>query len=215
MRALEFAGLFFVLPSLIAWAGPRVPALPVLWAISLMCLFSLRRDPDFDRQRLRLWDAARLSQSLKSILVPFCAAAAVLFLALRHWAPGLLFDLPKRNPVQWCLTLCLYPVFSVLPQGLVYRTFFAHRYERTFGSPAALALASGMAFGYMHIVFRNAWAVGLSIPAGLLFAARYRQTRSLLVSSVEHALYGCLIFTIGMGAFFYQGPMPQFIRDMF
>jgi uncharacterized protein len=208
MRALEFAGLFFVIPSLIAWAGPRVPALPVLWAISLMCLLSLRRDPEFDRRQL--WASGSLPKGLKGILIPFCTVAAILLLAVWRWAPGLLFDLPRRNPVLWCLILCLYPVFSVIPQGLVYRAFFTHRYARTFGSPTVLMLASGMAFGYMHIVFRNAWAVGLSVPAGLLFAARYRETGSLLVSSVEHALYGCMIFTIGLGAFFYQGPMPQF-----
>lgn len=208
MLVLEFAGLFFVLPSLIALAGPRLPALPVLWVVCLACLFFLRRDPEFDRRQL--WGASPLPRGLTGILIPFCATAVLLSFAVWHWAPRLFFDLPKKNPVLWTLILCLYPVFSVYPQGLVYRVFFERRYARIFRSPVALVLAGGVAFGYMHIVFRNAWAMGLSLPAGLLFFARYRETRSLLVSSVEHALYGSMIFTIGLGAFFYQGPMPKF-----
>jgi hypothetical protein len=208
MLFLEFAGVFFGVPTLIALAGPRIPGLLVLWVVSLPCLLFLRRDPEFDRRQL--WSFTPLPKGLTGILIPFCVNAAILSLAVRHWAPKLLFDLPKTNPVLWALILCLYPVFSVYPQGLVYRAFFAHRYAPIFRSPVALALAGGVAFGYMHIVFRNAWAMGLSLPAGVLFFARYRETRSLMVSSVEHALYGCMIFTIGLGAFFYQGPMPKF-----
>ena len=66
-----------------------------------------------------------------------------------------------------------------------------------------------MAFAYMHIVFRNPWAMVLSLPAGMLFYARYRETRSLMVSSLEHALYGCFVFSIGLGVYFYQGPIPR------
>ena len=39
---------------------------------------------------------------------------------------------------------------------------------------------------------------------GWLFARRYQRTRSLLTVSVEHALYGVLIFTIGLGDLFYH-----------
>jgi membrane protease YdiL (CAAX protease family) len=45
----------------------------------------------------------------------------------------------------------------------------------------------------------------LTFVAGLLFAWRYQATGSLLVSSMEHALYGCYIFTVGLGELFYHG----------
>ena len=211
MLFLEFAGLFFVLPSLIALAGPRLPGLLVLWLVCIPCLMFLRRDPDFDRTQLwgRMPPGMPLLKGWTGVAVPFCLNAAVLTAAIWHWAPRLLFDLPKNNPVLWALLLCLYPVFSVYPQGLVYRAFFERRYATLFRTPTALVFAGGAAFGYMHIVFRNPWAMGLSFPAGLLFFARYRETRSLRVSSVEHALYGCFIFSIGLGAYFYQGPIPK------
>jgi len=208
MLVLEFAGLFFVLPSLMAWLGPRLPALPVLWMVSIPCLLFLRSDPEFDRQQL--WGSGPFPKGWKGVAIPFCVSAAILGLAVWYWVPHLLFDLPKKNPTLWLLILCFYPVLSVYPQGLVYRAFFERRYASIFPSSWALVLAGGVAFGFMHIVFRNVWAMALSLPAGLLFFARYRETRSLFVSSVEHALYGCMIFTIGLGAFFYQGPMPKF-----
>jgi membrane protease YdiL (CAAX protease family) len=64
-------------------------------------------------------------------------------------------------------------------------------------------LASAISFAYVHIVFRNPLALALTFLAGLLFGFRYLQTGSLLVSSFEHALYGCAIFTIGLGRSFY------------
>ena len=45
---------------------------------------------------------------------------------------------------------------------------------------------------------------GLTLVGGLLFAYRYTKTGSLLTSCVEHALYGCFLFTVGLGRFFYH-----------
>jgi membrane protease YdiL (CAAX protease family) len=45
----------------------------------------------------------------------------------------------------------------------------------------------------------------MTLVGGLLFAHTYWKTRSLLVSAIEHALYGCLLYTIGLGRFFYHG----------
>jgi len=133
----------------------------------------------------------------------------LLVLSVRQLAPEILFRLPRRNPILWVLILCLYPIVSVYPQGVIYRAFLVHRYSVLFRSPVVLIVASAVAFGYMHIVFRNEWAIGLSALAGLLFAARYLQTGSLLVSSFEHALYGNLIFSVGMGSYLYHGVLPR------
>jgi membrane protease YdiL (CAAX protease family) len=102
-----------------------------------------------------------------------------------------------------------YPLFSVYPQGLIYRAFFFHRYRPLVEACAPLVRAwllivvSGATFALMHILFHNWIAVALTFPGGILFAVRYCNTRSLAVSSIEHALYGCFLFTIGLGQFFY------------
>jgi len=43
----------------------------------------------------------------------------------------------------------------------------------------------------------------------LLFAARYAETGSLATSSFEHALYGCWLFTVGLGQYFYHGTIAS------
>ena len=46
----------------------------------------------------------------------------------------------------------------------------------------------------------------------MLFAVTYHQTQSLLMTSVEHSLYGCLIFTVGLGPYFFHGTI-RFIQN--
>ena len=66
-------------------------------------------------------------------------------------------------------------------------------------------MGSALVFSYGHIVFENSLAVGLSFIGGLLFARTYVSTRSTFAAAFEHALYGCFIFTIGLGQYFYHG----------
>ncbi len=105
----------------------------------------------------------------------------------------------------WCLVMLLYPLFSVVPQTLIYRAFIFKRYRSLFPRGRILILASAASFSWLHIVMRNPLAPLLTFPAGLLFAWRYSRTDSVLASAFEHALYGCLIFTVGLGVYFYTG----------
>lgn len=55
------------------------------------------------------------------------------------------------------------------------------------------------------MVLQNWLAVAMTMAGGGLFAWRYDRSRSLAAVWVEHALWGCLIFTIGLGRYFYLG----------
>jgi len=48
-------------------------------------------------------------------------------------------------------------------------------------------------------------AVVMTSIGGLIFGWRYMKSRSLAAVSFEHALYGQLVFTIGLGRYFYHG----------
>jgi len=98
-----------------------------------------------------------------------------------------------------------YPLVSVYPQGLVLRAFLMHRYRPLFRSRWTRIAVSAVAFSFMHIILRNPVAVGLTLIGGVLFADTHLRSRSLVVSSVEHAMYGCLLFTVGWGRYFYHG----------
>jgi uncharacterized protein len=201
--AVESLVLFVAIPLAYRFSPWPIPALPCLWIAALYAYWQLCRDSTFPQARL--WNATPLGSHLPAIAGIFLVAAAVLWLAVRIYAPSLLFSLVRTNPRLWALIMILYPVLSVYPQGLLYRSFLMHRYASFFPSHLALILASATAFAFMHLIFRNPIAVGLTFLGGLLFAWRYDATASLLTSSVEHALYGCWLFTLGLGNYFYHG----------
>ena len=67
-------------------------------------------------------------------------------------------------------------------------------------------------FGFAHIVFGNLWAPILSAAGGLLFATTYLKSRSLICAAFEHALWGTLIFTIGLGPLFAGGSVANLLK---
>lgn len=135
----------------------------------------------------------------------FAMAAAAVTAAVYFFAPQLLFNFVKRAPPVWALVMILYPVLSVYPQGIIYRAFFFERYRVLFSNSALLIVVSAVAFSFVHIIFRNPIAVSFTLVGGLLFAWRYAETGSLFTSSFEHVLYGCWMFTTGLGQYFYKG----------
>jgi hypothetical protein len=219
-RAIEFVILFVAFPALFAFSRHRLPALPALWAIAALCLAILLRDPTVDRHRL--WNAAALPgyllrwrHGLPGILPLFAIVAVAMGLAVWRFAPDLFLNLPRQNPLLWVVIMLAYPILSVYPQSIIYRAFLFHRYGTMFrygttlGGATGAVVASALAFGFLHVVFRNGYAVALTTVAGLLFAARYLQSGSLFISAFEHSLYGCLIFTVGLGRFFYHGAVQR------
>jgi membrane protease YdiL (CAAX protease family) len=206
--ALEFFLLFFVAPALFTVIRHRIPAIPALWVLAAYCLYVLWHDPLFDRRFL--WNASALYSSVGGVLSLFVPACTLGIFLVRYFAPDLFLNFPRSKPLVWGAVMLLYPVLSVYPQGIVYRAFIFQRYQHLFPAGWEILVASAAAFAFVHIVFRNLLAVGLTFVAGLLFSARYMQTDSLLVSSLEHALYGCAIFTIGLGqSFYYRAQVLQ------
>jgi hypothetical protein len=68
-----------------------------------------------------------------------------------------------------------------------------------------MVIASGVSFGLAHLFFANWIAPLLSSVGGILFAITYAQTSSTVLVSIEHAIWGNFIFTIGLGWYFYGG----------
>ena len=210
LLVLEFGALFLAIPLAIRLLPRAVAPFPLLWAAALYCRWQLRRDPAFPRASL--WNARAGRVQLRPILLSFAVLGGLIAFGTARLRPDLLFNLIRSRPVLWALVMVLYPIVSVYPQGLIYRAFVLHRYrpfvasalrERT--RTRALILLSAAVFGFMHIIFRNPLAPALTFAGGLMFAWRYTRSHSLAVSTLEHSLYGCLLFTIGLGQFFYPG----------
>ena len=201
--AAELIFLFIGLPLGFRFGLIPLPPIPALWLVATYCLSRLLTNTTFDRSRL--WNSAPLFNSIPMILAMFAAGALLVWAGVYFVAPGLLFNFIRRAPAFWAILMVLYPVLSVYPQGIVYRTFFFERYRALFPNPATLIMRSAAAFSFVHIIFRNPIAVGFTLIGGVIFAWRYAETGSLLTSSFEHALYGCWMFTIGLGDYFYKG----------
>jgi len=202
-RVIEFLALFAGLPSLYRLGLVPIPMIPFLLLITLACAIVLLADSQFDRRRL--WNAGEVRKRLPGILRLFVVCAVIVGMVVALAAPAILFSLPRRAPALWLIIMVLYPLLSVYPQELVYRTFLFHRYACVLPRPWMRIAASAGAFGFLHIVFKNELAVMMTLIGGLLFARTYETSRSTLLVSIEHALYGCLVFTIGLGAYFYGG----------
>lgn len=201
--ALEFVSLFIGIPLLIFYRV--LPNLPIayLLLIALGAVLVLRRDASFDSDRLL--STRGIAPNLPFLLLRDTGFLILLALAVRIFAPELLFSLVKRSPGFWALIMVLYPLVSVYPQEILYRAYFFHRFRPLFGSGWTMFIASASAFGFVHVIFGNWLAVALCALGGLLFAFTYSNSGSLLLTCIDHALFGNFLFTIGLGQFFYHG----------
>ena len=203
MRLAEYLLVFFGLTGLyIAVHVPGGP-IPVLLVAAAAIVYYLRRAAGFDRANLVR--AGALRAALPGVLALWAAVSVLAVVAVAVFDRDHLFDLPRREPLLWLAICVFYPLVSVYPQELLFRAFLLHRYRPVFSDGRLAAVASAAAFGFAHLLFGNALAVLATVAGGWLFARRYQTTRSLLVVSVEHALYGLTIFTVGMGQYFYHG----------
>ena len=68
---------------------------------------------------------------------------------------------------------------------------------------------SSLIFCFAHIFVLNWVAPFLGFFGGIIFARTYSKTRSLLLVSIEHALYGNTLFLLGLGWFFWGGSVSN------
>lgn len=203
--ALEFLVLYTLPPLVILFDWiPGLHPFVILWTAATLCVVWLWWcAPDFDRAeltRIRLLFNWRV---MAPIMLPFVGLATAIGLLVYWFAPHLLFNFPRQEPVIWILVMVGYPILSVIPQTIVFRTFLLYRYRTLFRSRWALWVAASMAFAFVHIIFRNPIAVALTAIGGTLFVEGYLRTRSVWVSVLQHSLYGCWVMTIGLGVYIY------------
>lgn len=196
-RAMEFAAIFIGGPLAILVIHRGGILFLALWLGALIAWAGTRGQVPLPGPALR--------RELRGIAVRFLVLAPLIALVTWLAFPHLFLSLPRQHPLFWALIMVLYPLLSVWPQEMLYRALLFHRFSVLFRSDRALILASAMSFGFAHIIFLNWIAIAMTAAGGWLFARDYARHRSLPLTCLEHSLYGCLIFTIGLGRFFYTG----------
>lgn len=195
--ALEFAAIFIGGPLAILEIHRPGILFAILWLGALVSLAGTRGKPATQAPVLR--------HELRSIFLRFAVLAPLIALATWLAFPDMFLSLPRQRPLFWAAIMVFYPLLSVWPQEMLYRAFLFHRFAALFRGERAMIAVSAIAFGFAHIIFLNWIAIAMTAAGGLLFARDYARHGSLRLTCLEHSLYGCLIFTIGLGRFFYTG----------
>lgn len=135
----------------------------------------------------------------RHILPRFAIIAVITTIYVAIIEATALFYVPINDPLLFVFILAVYSLLSVWPQELVYRTFFFKRYEHLFQNKTLFLWVNATLFSLAHLFFRNTLVLVLTFLGGLLFGITYLKFRSTTLVSIEHALYGNWLFTVGMG----------------
>jgi len=183
-------------------------AIPVMIVVAAGCLIALGRET-----RGELWDWTAWQGQRRGILIRFLVGGVVLVAVTKIGVPEQFLSLPLHRPRMWLGICVLYPLLSVFPQELIYRVFFFDQAGRMFPGIGIrrVIVCNALIFGYAHIIFGNLWAPLMAMAGGLIFASTYSVRRSFLCTVVEHAMWGDLIFTLGLGPVFAGGTVAKLL----
>ena len=183
-----------------------VPLLGVLAPVFLLVVLALSLDRTFSWRELFVTPITRAE--LRSILTLFAVLGSGIVGVAYFLHPQQFFGFPRHTPGLWLAVMVLYPLVSVTVQEIMFRVLFAHRYLGLFGGKLGLAVfVNAVLFAYSHLIFESWVTILVSFAGGLIFAYRYFTYRSFWGVCLEHALYGNLIFTVGLARYFFIG-MP-------
>lgn len=196
LKKLEFFFIFLIIPSTIFFLDSSIIIFLSLYLVSILSLVILYFDKTFLFTSLK-----------KKIDWKFVIIFSVIFFFLGFFYvllvdKNLLFIFPKTNFKLWLIVIFIYPFLSVIPQELVYRVFFFQRYFpniNRFYFPTFLNL---VVFAYGHLVFSNMHAIIITAIVSPIFTYAYLK-KSFLTCVILHTLGGQIIFTLGLGKYFF------------
>lgn len=199
--SIEFILLFFGIPLLLYFDSVIIHPSSILLPLLIGIFLLLRYRTNFKWKELiylKISKATLLRHLAIQMLV-----FVILFLAVWILIPEKLLNLPRGNMLIWVILSVFYPVFSAYAQEVIYRTFIFKRYNTLFPKPWMFILASAVTFSYVHIVYYSTVSIVLTFFAGIYLAKTYLDTRSVLFTSILHGILGNIVFTVGLGEYFW------------
>jgi len=205
----EFAVLFLGVPLACAFVLRPEQVVNVLAASAAAGVVLLAVTPGWRWIRLLI---CRPIRDLVALVVFAAVAAGIIYSLVQELAPWSYLSLATQRTELWIMIMALYPFLSALPQELLFRALFFERYGVLFGwrgdgapMPWLAIIVNSLCFGLAHLFYWNWVAVGLTAAGGLAFAYAYTRLRSFPLAFLMHVAAGQLIFTLGLGLFFYHG----------
>ncbi len=195
LRFFELILLFFVLPVLLALPIIKWIKLITVGAALIYVGFLV-----FNIYKLRLKRPKKPSKKFKSrvLLISVLLLVSGIIL-IKLYDKSLLFQVVKQKPGLWVTILFIYTFLSVFPQEVIYRKFFYERYQQLFTNKKIFFLLNVSCFALCHLFLKSIPVLIITFIGGCFFAYSYEKEQSITWVSLEHALYGNLIFTLGLG----------------
>jgi len=195
-RYIEFLILFIILPVSFVFNYSFIIKLTLgLLGFVYVVYFLLK----VEKNKFKISENLNWMRFWKMTLLKMLLIALLTILFVWFTSKESLFSVVLQKPLLWLAILFAYSIFSVYPQELVYRTFYFQRYKNLFYNTNGLILINAIVFAMAHLFFKNGLVIILTFLGGLLFAFTYNKSRSTILVTIEHAIYGCWLFTVGMG----------------
>ncbi len=195
-RFSEFFIIFIIVPVLFslhfnAWVKLVVGLMGFVYIVFVLL--------KIEKLKFKIAPNLKWQPFLKEAFLKLLLIALITYVFVYFTNKDALFNVMITKPKLWVVILFVYSFFSVYPQELIFRTFFFKRYKELISNKSLFIFINAVVFSLGHIFFRNTLVLVLTFLGGLLFAYTYYYTKSTLLVSVEHAIYGCWLFTVGMG----------------
>ncbi|WP_348524709.1 CPBP family intramembrane glutamic endopeptidase [Paracoccus marinaquae] len=198
--AVEFAALYIGAPLAIAFLLPPHRMFTALFLFSIAGLLLLWRTGGFQwrnlirGRRMPWWEVLGIAVAT--------LGAGVVILSLSR--PEALFAMLRARPEFLLLIWCFYPILSALPQELIFRPLFFHRYGALMPSGKAAIAVNAAIFSFAHLMYWS-WVVSAMTFVGGWFFARAYLRHGFPAAWMLHAVAGNILFAVGMGYYFYSG----------
>ena len=192
--------LFFIylfLPLFILFFQSKILIFTLLYLVFIFTFVKLRKDKSFQSKFLKKKISWKITFFFFLVFLIFG------YLYVLFYDPTLLFSFPKNDFRLWIIVMFIYPFFSVIPQEIIYRVYFYHRYNKLFsGNLLLLTLLNLFLFSFAHIIFNNPHAIFITAIASPIFSYLYIK-ESFFTCVLVHSLGGQVLFTFGLGKYFY------------
>ncbi|MFV0476023.1 MAG: CPBP family intramembrane glutamic endopeptidase [Pikeienuella sp.] len=200
--ATEFLLLFIGAPVLMKVCFGLYPLFPVLAGLGILSCLLLQITPGW---RWRMLLRGPLLREWWLILLFAALTFAISAAIVLEVAPWRFLDMPESRPRVWLMIMVLYPLLSALPQEIIFRSLFFERYGALFPNRWTAIMVNGAAFGLGHLFYDNWVTWVMTGIGGAVMGWAYLRNRSFALAWVLHALAGQIIFTVGLGIYFYHG----------
>ena len=199
-KIFELLIITFFSPIIIILFDLQKLVIPIVIFISILAFLYLRKkNYKFDTF------LKTKKEEIKVIFIRVLLICSVLFFLTYFLLREIFILFPYLDFKLWIVIMIFYPILSAFPQELIFRAFFFERYSLIFKNKTLLILINAFVFSIMHSVYLNFIVVILAFCGGIIFSTNYYYNKSIFLVTLEHALIGNFMFSIGLGYYFFQG----------